>query len=86
MKNLFISKSHKQFKAVKIYNGSQLKPLFAYENFKLSEDSIISWVAPCHVQLEHMVDFEDKIENSKIAGDLMLHFIVEVFPDRKSVV
>ena len=80
MKNLFISKSHKQFKAVKIYNGSQLKPLFAYENFKLSEDSIISWVAPCHVQLEHMVDFEDKIENSKIAGDLMLHFIVEVFP------
>ena len=80
MKNLFISKSHKQFKAVKIYNGSQLKPLFTYENFKISEDSIISWIAPCNVQLEHMVDFEDKIENSKIAGDLMLHFIVEVFP------
>ena len=80
MKNLFIPKSHKQFKAVKTYNGSQLKPLFTYENFRLSEDSIISWIAPCQVQLEHMVDFEDKIENSKIAGDLMLHFIIEIFP------
>ena len=37
MKNLFIPKNHKQYKAVKNYNGSQLKPLFAYENFKLSE-------------------------------------------------
>lgn len=80
MKNLFIPKNHKLFKKVKTYDGSQLRPLFAYENFKISEDSIISWVAPCDVRLEHMVDYEDKIENSKIAGDQMLHFIVEIFP------
>ncbi len=80
MKSLFIPKNHKQSKVLKIYNGSQLRPLFAYENFKLSEDSIISWVSPCNVQIEHMVDYEDKIENSKIAGDLMLHFVVETFP------
>lgn len=75
MKKLFIDKKMK-------YDGSQLRPLFAYENFKLQGDSIVSWVGPCNVTLEHMVDFEDKIEKSKICGDEMLHFVIEVFgPD-----
>lgn len=61
------------------YDGSQLRPLFAYENFSLLGDSIAAWVGPCDVSLEHMVDLEDKIQNAKICGDEMLHFIVEVF-------
>lgn len=85
MKSLFIPKNHKQFKTLKTYNGSQLRPLFAYENFKLAGDSIISWASPCDVHIEHMVDFEDKIENSKIAADSMLHFIIEVFPANLSL-
>ena len=80
MKSLFIAKNHKNFKILKSYNGSQLKPLFAYENFKITEDSIISWISPCDIDIDHMVDYEDKIENSKIKGDLMLHFIIESFP------
>lgn len=75
MKKLFIPKKMK-------YDGSQLRPLFAYENYKIQGDSIISWIGPCNVTLEHMVDFEDKIEKSKICGDEMLHFVIEVFgPD-----
>lgn len=72
MKSLFHPKKLK-------YDGSQLRPLFAYENFKLSGNSIVSWVGACDVSFDHMVDFEDKIVNAKIKSDLMLHFIVEYF-------
>jgi hypothetical protein len=74
MKNKLISKKIK-------YDGSQLKPLFAYENFGVLGDSIVSWIGPCDVQFDHMVDLEDKIVNAKICSDEMLHFIIEVFND-----
>ena len=78
----FINDSDLKFSLLKIYNGEQLRPLFAYENFHLKGHSVISWVGPCNVDIEHMVDFEDKIENAKIASDEMLHFIFELFkPD-----
>lgn len=61
------------------YDGSQLKPLFAYMNYGILGDSIVSWTGSCEVQLDHMVDGEDAIQNAQICGDEMLHFIVEVF-------
>lgn len=63
------------------YDGSQLKPLFAYENFGLLGNSIVSWQGACDVTLDHMVDLEDKIVNAKICGNEMLHFIIEIFND-----
>jgi hypothetical protein len=66
------------------YDGTQLKPLFNYLNFSLLGDSILSWAGPCDVSLENMVDGEDFITNSAIAGDEMLHFLIEVF-DRELV-
>lgn len=72
MQKLFINKNFE-------YDGSQLRPLYAYENYKVLGDSIVSWVGPCNITLEHMVDIEDKIESSKICGDKMLHFIIEIF-------
>jgi hypothetical protein len=64
------------------YEGSQLKPLFAYLNYHLMGHSIVSWQGPCQISLEHMVDGEDFIENAKICGDEMLHFIIEVFDQK----
>ncbi len=61
------------------YDGAQLRPLFAHEHFKISGNSIVSWVGPCHVDLKNMIDLEDKLTSSLIAGDEMIHFIVEVF-------
>lgn len=61
------------------YDGSQLRPLYTYETHKVLGNSILSWIGACDVKLDHMVDYEDKIVNSLIKGDLMLHFIVEVF-------
>lgn len=74
MKSKFITKKMK-------YDGTQLKPLYAYENLGILGHSIISWVGACDIHFDHMVDLEDKIENSKICGDEMLHFIIEIFND-----
>ena len=65
-----------------LYNGSQLSPLFSYLNYGLLGDSIISFLGPCHVDNKFMVDGEDVREKSIIKGDLMVHFIVEIFTQK----
>lgn len=77
MKTLFVTTPTKTLKK---YDGSQLRPLFSYEHFGLKGDAMLSWVAPTDVTLSHMVDFEDKIDEAKICGDRMLHFMIEFFP------
>ncbi len=61
------------------YDGTQLKPLFAYLKYGILGDSIVSWKGSCEVSFEFMVDGEDFIAGSSIAGSKMVHFIVEVF-------
>lgn len=61
------------------YTGHELHHLFAYEKLKISGDSVVAWVGPCEIALSEMVDGEDQVENAEIRGDLMLHFIAEIF-------
>lgn len=61
------------------YTGGQLRPHFAYENYGLLGNSIVAWQGACDISFDKMVDWEDVLEQSPIFGDLMLHFIVEVF-------
>jgi hypothetical protein len=61
------------------YDGAQLRPLYAYLNHQVQGDSIISWVGPCDISKEKMIDGEDLLEGSLIQGSRMLHFIIEVF-------
>ncbi len=61
------------------YDGSQLVSLRSYLRHKLLGDSIVAWVGSCDVTFEHMVDGEDLLDQARIAGDQMLHFIVEKF-------
>lgn len=61
------------------YDGSQLRSLFAYLDHGILGPSIVSWVGPCSIPFEHMVDGEDLLEKAVIQGDEMLHFIIEVF-------
>ncbi len=63
------------------YDGSQLKSLWAYGLFGIKEDSIISFVGPCNVRRDHMVDYEDYVSGSPITSPKMLHFIVEHFDE-----
>lgn len=61
------------------YDGTQLVSLWNYLQHKILGDSIVSWVGPCNISFDHMVDGEDLLAEAPIAGDKMLHFIVEKF-------
>lgn len=61
------------------YSGEQLHSLYAYMNHGLLGNSIISWVGACNVPFSHMVDGEDLRNRALIQGDLMVHFIIEIF-------
>lgn len=61
------------------YTGEQLRPHFAYENYGILGNSVVSWIGPCDIPFSHMVDLEDVLAKSPIRGGSMLHFIVEVF-------
>ncbi len=77
MKTLFLNENLK-------YDGTQLRSLFGYLGFKVQGDSCISFVGPCDVSVEHMVDGEDLLQKAEIKGSKMLHFIFEIF-DRELV-
>lgn len=61
------------------YDGSQLKPLRNYLKYQLLGDSIVSWIGPCDVKIDHMLDGEDLLAGAEIRGESMLHFTVEMF-------
>lgn len=61
------------------YDGSQLRSLFAYLGHGVQGTSIISWVGKCDISNEHMIDGEDLLAGETIAGDQMVHFIIERF-------
>lgn len=62
-----------------LYNGTQLRSLFSYFEFGIMGNSIVSWMGPCQVDFDHMVDGEDLIARETIAGNEMLHFLIEIF-------
>ena len=61
------------------YDGTQLRSLYAYLQHKVLGDSVVAWRGPCNIPFSHMVDGEDLLEQSVIAGSDMLHFIIEIF-------
>jgi uncharacterized protein len=72
MKKLFVEKKI-------TYDGEQLKPLTNYLQHKVLGDSIVSWIGPCQVTVEHMIDGEDLLAGAQIAADEMVHFVLELF-------
>lgn len=65
-----------------LYDGTQLRSLFAYMKLGVQGDSAVAWRGPCEVAWDHMVDGEDLRARSPIAGADMVHFIVEIFDCR----
>ena len=72
MQTLFIDKEIK-------YIGSQLAPHWIYKNFHIMGNAIVSFIGECDVELSHMVDIEDVINDEPIYSKLMLSFIEENF-------
>ncbi|MFA4985681.1 MAG: DUF366 family protein [Candidatus Brocadiia bacterium] len=61
------------------YTGRELRPHWIFEEFGLRGDAAVSWVGPCHVGLEDLVDIEDADAGAYISSDQMVHVIIEHF-------
>ncbi len=72
MKTLFIDKEIK-------YTGEQLAPHWIYKNFNIMGNAVVAFIGECEVNLSHMVDIEDVINNEPIYSKKMLSFIEENF-------
>ncbi len=59
------------------YNGSQIKPMWAFKQFGIRDSSLISWIGPMNIKSDNIIDYEDI--NLEIKGDKLLHFIIEHF-------
>jgi hypothetical protein len=64
------------------YTGAELRSHFAYTTYGISGDSGVAFAGRCSVGETHMVDVEDLRARDFIAGDRMLHFIIEHFEER----
>ncbi len=74
MKTLFCDKPLK-------YDGTQLRPHFIYQEFKILGDALVAFEGPADVALDHMVDLEDVEKKAPIYSPRMLHFLGEWFSD-----
>ena len=72
MEKLFIKKEI-------TYTGAELAPHWIYRNFNLRGDSIVCFKGKVNVDLSHMVDIEDVINNEPIKSDKMANFVIEIF-------
>lgn len=60
-----------------VYDGSQIKPMWAFQNLGVKGSSIINWIGPMNIKPEELIDYEDV--GLEIKSDEMLHFIIEHF-------
>ena len=61
------------------YTGIQLSPHWIYKNFNIIGNAVVAFIGECEVNLNHMVDIEDVINNEPIYSSKMLSFIEENF-------
>jgi hypothetical protein len=61
------------------YSGRELRSHWIMEKLGLEGDAIVSFRGACMVRGEDLVDREDFALGNIVAGDDMLHFIVEIF-------
>lgn len=62
-----------------VYDGTQLRSHFNFEQTGLIGDSAVAFIGPCHVDVEHLVDLEDALHGRIIQSQSMLHFIGEFY-------
>ncbi len=67
------------------YDGTQLAPHWIYRTTGKLGDSLVAFLGPADVTLDHMVDLEDVAKKAPIASARMLHFVGEWFRDSLEV-
>jgi len=60
-----------------LYDGSQIKPMWAFKQFGIKDSSLISWIGSMNIKSNHLIDYEDI--GLEIKGDKLIHFVIEHF-------
>jgi uncharacterized protein len=61
------------------YRGPELRPHFILSQFKIEGSALIAFRGACDVKTDHLVDWEDKLQNDFIRAESMIHFLGEFF-------
>lgn len=63
----------------RIYTGIELKPHFLLTEYGLKGSALGAFIGPTLVRTEHLVDWEDRLQNERIEARRMVHFLGEFF-------
>jgi hypothetical protein len=61
------------------YTGPELSPHFILSRFKVEGSCLAAFHGPCFVKTDHLVDWEDRLQNDHIKAKKMVHFLGEFF-------
>jgi len=61
------------------YFGPELCPHFILSRFRVEGSCLAAFIGPCQVKTEHLVDWEDRLQNDHIQAKKMIHFLGEFF-------
>ena len=69
--------THKHIDDIFEYDGSQINPSWAFQEFGIYGSSVITWIGPVNITPDNLKDFADV--GLEIKSDYMVNFICEFF-------
>ena len=69
--------THKHIEDIFEYDGSQINPSWAFQEFGIYGSSIITWIGPVNITPDNLKDFADV--GLEIKSNYMVNFICEFF-------
>ena len=69
--------THKHVDEIFEYDGSQINPSWAFQEFGIYGSSIITWIGPVNITPDNLKDFADV--GLEIKSNYMVNFICEIF-------
>jgi hypothetical protein len=67
----------KTLKTGLLYDGSQIQPMWAFQELGIKGSSIVTWIGPMNIHSQELIDYEDV--GLEITSSEMVHFIIEHF-------
>ncbi len=61
------------------YFGPELRPHFILSKYRIEGSALLCFRGACEVKTDHLVDWEDRLQNDFIRAKEMLHFLGEFF-------
>ena len=61
------------------YHGPELRPHYLLQTTGIEGDALVAFLGACDVKTDHLVDWEDRLQNDSIRAKEMVHFLGEFF-------